>query len=181
MRKLCSSPAAPSSKNGYDVMGVYPVPYPAQLFTVLPHREHCCSNIIVVFFRLLPSQSVDATKPLARLHNQRKVIPTDPANCFNARRTLKGAVYTITMYTRRACMSRKIDIYNRLSPECFYFRINLVGPRNPHNPNSTSTATHQHSCRFSGGNTIPTHIICKTNLPDNIKMTVDSCTYQVVN
>lgn len=81
-------------------MGVYPVPYPAQLFTVLPHREHYCSNIIVVFFRLAPSQSVDATKPLVRLHNQRKVIPTDPANCFNARRTLKGAVYTSIIYAK---------------------------------------------------------------------------------
>ena len=36
-----------------NVMGVYPVPYPAQLFTVLSHREHYCSyNYYRQFFLL---------------------------------------------------------------------------------------------------------------------------------
>ena len=72
---------------------------------LIKKRTPC--GVLVVFFRLLPSQSVDATKPLLGLHNQRKVIPTDPANCFNVRRTLKGAVYaTIMIHQKSMCVKK---------------------------------------------------------------------------
>lgn len=87
---------------------------------------------VVVFFRQKPKSVCGCHQPSMRLHNQRKDKPTDPASCFNVRRTLNDAVLLLLYYYSMLDMSSKVWLKAQHAINAYRYPRPPPSHHNPH-------------------------------------------------